>query len=140
MSFTVSIISSALITFFYIFFQIKSLTASTYIKEVEMSVLTECSLFSLLIVNAVNVSITFKIFVMSSLKSVSLSFYLFFNILMYRNVLTFLVETFMSKWLILLTEISTWEKSFNVLWLKLIIINFNNELSIISFSDSVTTR
>ncbi len=140
MSFTVSIVSSALITFFYIFFQIKSLTASIYIKKVEMSVLTECSLFSLLIVNAVNVNITFKIFIMSSLKSVSLSFYLFFNILMYRNVLTFLVETFMSKWLILLTEISTWEKSFNVLWLKLIIINFNNELSIISFSDSVTTR
>ncbi len=59
---------------------------------------------------------------------------------MHRNVLTSLIEILMSKWLILLTEISTWEKSFNVLWLKLTVINFNNELSMISFSDNMTTE
>ncbi len=49
--------------FFYIFSQIKSLTASAYIKEVEMSVFTEYLLFLSLTVNAVNVSIAFKIFI-----------------------------------------------------------------------------
>ncbi len=107
MSFTVSTISFALMMFFYIFSQIKSLTASAYIKEVKMSVLNEYSLFSSLTVNAVNVSITFKIFIINSLKSVLLFFYLLFNILMYRNFLTFLVETLTSEWLILLTEILT---------------------------------
>jgi len=75
--------------FFYIFSQIKSLTASAYIKEVEMSVFTEYLLFLSLTVNAVNVSIAFKIFIISSLKLILLFFYLFFNILMHRNVLTF---------------------------------------------------
>ncbi len=97
MSFTVNAVSSTLMMFFYIFSQIKSLTASAYIKEVEMSVFTEYLLFSSLTVNAVNVSITFKIFVMNLLKSMSLFFHLLFNILMHRNVLTFLVETFTSE-------------------------------------------
>ncbi len=105
MSFTVNAVSSALMTFFYIFSQIEFLTASAYIKEVEISVLTECLLFSSLTVNAVNVSMILKIFIINSLKSVSLFFYLLFDILMYRNVLTLLIKTFMSEWLILLTEI-----------------------------------
>jgi len=87
-SFTASAVSSALITFFYIFFQIESLTASAYIKEVKMSVFIECLLFSSLTINAVNISITFKIFIINLLKSVSLFFCLLFNILMYRNILT----------------------------------------------------
>ena len=103
--FTVNTVSSTLMMFFYIFSQIESLTASVYIKEIEISVFTEYLLFSSLTVNAVNVNITFKIFIMNSLKSVSLFFYLFFNILMHKNVLTFLMKTFMSEWLILLTEI-----------------------------------
>ncbi len=96
-SFTVNVVSSALITFFYISSQIKSFTTSVYVKEVEISVFAEYLLFSSLIINAVNVSITFKIFIISSLKSVLLFFYLFFNILMYRNVLTFLIKTLISK-------------------------------------------
>jgi len=106
MSFTASAVSSALITFFYISFQIKSLTASAYIKEIEISVLIKCSLFSLLTVNAVNINITFKIFIISSLKSMSLFFHFLFNISMYRNVFTLLIKMLTSKWLILLTEIS----------------------------------
>ncbi len=105
--FTVNTVSSTLMMFFYIFSQIESLTASVYIKEIEISVFTEYLLFSSLTVNAVNVNITFKIFIMNSLKSMSLSFYLFFNILMYRNVLTLLIKTLTSEWLILLTEILT---------------------------------
>jgi len=97
MSFIVNAVNSTLMMFFYIFSQIESLTASTYIKEVEMSVFTECSLFSSLTVNAVNVSITFKIFIINSLKSVSLFFYLLFNILMHKNILTFLIKTFTFK-------------------------------------------
>ncbi len=97
MSFTVNAVSSALMTFFYIFSQIEFLTASAYIKEVEISVLTECLLFSSLTVNAVNVSMILKIFIINSLKSVSLFFYLLFDILMYRNVLTLLIKTFMSE-------------------------------------------
>jgi len=62
-----------------------------------MSVFIKYSLFSSLTVNAVNVNIIFKIFVINLLKSVSLSFYLFFNILMHKNVLTFLIKMFMSK-------------------------------------------
>ncbi len=104
-SFTANAVNSALIMFFYISSQIESLTASVYIKEVKMSIFTEYLLFSSLTVNAVNVNITLKIFIINSLKSVSLFFYLFFNILMHRNVLTFLIKTFMSEWLILLTEI-----------------------------------
>jgi len=107
MSFTTSAVSSVLMTFFYIFSQIESLTASAYIKEVKISVFAKCSLFLLLTVNAVNVSMIFKIFVINSLKSVSLFFHLLFDISMHRNVLTFLVETLMSEWLISLTEIST---------------------------------
>ena len=84
-------------TFFYISSQIESLTASVYIKEVEISVFTEYLLFSLLTVNAVNVSIILKIFIISLLKSVLLFFYLLFNILMHRNVLTFLIKTLTSK-------------------------------------------
>jgi len=83
--------------FFYIFSQIESLTALVYIKEIEISVFTEYLLFLSLTVNAVNVNITFKIFIMNSLKSMSLSFYLFFNILMYRNVLTLLIKTLTSE-------------------------------------------
>ncbi len=75
--FTVNTVSSTLMMFFYIFSQIESLTASVYIKEIEISVFTEYLLFSSLTVNAVNVNITFKIFIMNSLKSMSLSFYLF---------------------------------------------------------------
>jgi len=104
-SFTANAVNSALIMFFYISSQIESLTASVYIKEVKMSIFTEYLLFSSLTVNAVNVNITLKIFIINSLKSVSLFFYLFFNILMHKNVLTFLMKTFMSEWLILLTEI-----------------------------------
>ena len=106
-SFTVSAVSSALLTFFYIFSQIKFLTASAYVREVKILIFIEYLLFSSLTVNAVNVSITFKIFIINSLKSVSLFFCLFFNILMHRNVLTFLIKTFMFEWLILLTEILT---------------------------------
>ncbi len=97
MSFTASTVNSTLIIFFYIFSQIESLTASAYIKEVKMSILTEYSLFSSLTVNAVNVSITFKIFVINLLKSISLFFYLLFNILIHKNVLTFLIEMFTSE-------------------------------------------
>jgi len=97
MSFTASAVSSVLMTFFYIFSQIESLTASAYIKEVKISVFAKCSLFLLLTVNAVNVSMIFKIFVINSLKSVSLFFHLLFDISMHRNVLTFLVETLMSE-------------------------------------------
>jgi len=97
MSFTASTVNSTLIIFFYIFSQIESLTASAYIKEVKMSILTEYSLFSSLTVNAVNVSITFKIFVINLLKSMSLFFYLLFNILIHKNVLTFLIEMFTSE-------------------------------------------
>ncbi len=97
MLFTVSVVNFALMTFFYIFSQIKSLTASAYIKEVKISVFTEYSLLSLLTVNAVNVSITFKIFIINLLKLMSLFFHLLFNISTYRNVLTFLVEMLMSK-------------------------------------------
>ncbi len=97
MSFTVNAVNSALIIFFYIFSQIKSLTASVYIKEVKISVFTECLLLSLLTVNAVNVSMILKIFVINLLKSVSLFFYFLFNISMCRNVLTFLIKMFMSK-------------------------------------------
>jgi len=97
MSFTVNVVNSTLMMFFYIFSQIKSLTASAYIREVKISIFTEYLLFSSLTVNAVNVSITLKIFVMNSLKLMSLFFYLFFNISMYRNVLTFLIEMLMSK-------------------------------------------
>ncbi len=140
MLFTTNAVSSALIMFFYISSQIESFTASIYVREVKMSVLTEYSLLSSLTVNAVNVSITFKIFIINSLKSVSLFFCLLFDILMHRNVLTFLVKTLIFKWLILLTEILTWKKSFNALWLKLTAVNFNNELSVISFSDNVTTK
>ena len=75
--FTVNTVSFTLMMFFYIFSQIESLTASVYIKEIEISVFTEYLLFSSLTVNAVNVNITFKIFIMNSLKSMSLSFYLF---------------------------------------------------------------
>ncbi len=114
-SFTVSTVSSALIMFFYISSQIESFTTSVYIREVEMSIFIEYSLFSSLTVNAVNVSMILKIFIINSLKSVSLFFYLLFNILMYRNVLTFLIETLISEWLILLTEILIWKKSFNTL-------------------------
>ncbi len=96
-SFTANAVNSALIMFFYISSQIESLTASVYIKEVKMSIFTEYLLFSSLTVNAVNVNITLKIFIINSLKSVSLFFYLFFNILMHRNVLTFLIKTFMSE-------------------------------------------
>ena len=106
-SFTVNAVSSTLIMFFYISSQIKSLTASIYIREVEISIFTEYLLFSSLTMNAVNVNITFKIFIINSLKSVSLSFYLFFNISMCKNVLTFLIEILMSEWLILLIEILT---------------------------------
>ena len=97
MSFTANAVSFTLIMFFYIFSQIKSFTASAYIREVEILIFTEYLLFSSLTVNAVNVSITFKIFIINSLKSVSLFFYLFFNILMHRNVLTFLIEIFTSE-------------------------------------------
>ncbi len=97
MSFTASAVSSALIMFFYIFLQIESFTASAYVKEVKISVFAECSLFSSLTVNAVNVNITLKIFIMNSLRSVLLFFHLFFNISMCRNVLTFLIETLTSK-------------------------------------------
>ncbi len=83
--------------FFYIFLQIESLTASAYIREVKMSIFIECLLFSSLTVNAVNISIILKIFIINSLKSVSLFFYLLFNISMHRNVLTFLIETLMSE-------------------------------------------
>jgi len=96
-SFTANAVNSALIMFFYISSQIESLTASVYIKEVKMSIFTEYLLFSSLTVNAVNVNITLKIFIINSLKSVSLFFYLFFNILMHRNVLNFLIKTFMSE-------------------------------------------
>jgi len=96
-SFTVNAVSSTLIMFFYISSQIKSLTASIYIKEVKILVFTEYLLFSSLTMNAVNVNITFKIFIINSLKSVSLSFYLFFNIFMCKNVLTFLIEMLMSE-------------------------------------------
>ncbi len=96
-SFTVNAVSSTLIMFFYISSQIKSLTASIYIREVEISIFTEYLLFSSLTMNAVNVNITFKIFIINSLKSVSLSFYLFFNISMCKNVLTFLIEILMSE-------------------------------------------
>jgi len=96
-SFTVSTVSSALIIFFYISSQIESFTTSVYIREVEMSIFIEYSLLSSLTVNAVNVSMILKIFIINSLKSVSLFFYLLFNILMYRNVLTFLIETLISK-------------------------------------------
>jgi len=96
-SFTVNAVSSTLIMFFYISSQIKSLTASIYIREVKISVFTEYLLFSSLTMNAVNVNITFKIFIINSLKSVSLSFYLFFNISMCKNVLTFLIEMLMSE-------------------------------------------
>ena len=106
-SFTVNVVNSTLITFFYIFSQIKSLTASAYIKEVEMSVFTEYLLLSSLTVNAVNINITFKIFIISLSKSMLLFFCLLFNILMYRNILTFLIKILISKWLILLTEILT---------------------------------
>ncbi len=106
-SFTVNAVSSTLIMFFYISSQIKSLTASIYIREVKISVFTKYLLFSSLTMNAVNVNITFKIFIINSLKSVSLSFYLFFNISMCKNVLTFLIEMLMSEWLILLIEILT---------------------------------
>jgi len=84
-------------TFFYIFSQIKSLTASAYIREVKISVFAEYLLLSSLTVNAVNISIIFKIFIINLLKSVSLFFYLLFNILMYKNVLTLLVKTLTSK-------------------------------------------
>ncbi len=97
MSFTVSTVSSALIMFFYISLQIESLTASIYIKKVKISVFAEYSLFLSLTVNAVNVNIIFKIFIINSLKSISLFFHFLFNISMYRNVLTFLIETLMSK-------------------------------------------
>jgi len=103
--FTVNTVNFALITFFYISSQIESLTASTYIKKVKISAFIEYLLFSSLTVNAVNISIIFKIFIISLLKSVSLFFHLFFNISMHRNVLTFLIKTLMSKLLILLTEI-----------------------------------
>ena len=106
-SFTANAVNSALMMFFYIFSQIKSFTASAYIREVEISVFAEYSLFSSLTVNAVNISITFKIFIINSLKLILLSFCLLFNILMHRNVLTFLIETLMFEWLILLTEILT---------------------------------
>ncbi len=96
-SFTVSTVSSALIMFFYISSQIESFTTSVYIREVEMSIFIEYSLLSSLTVNAVNVSMILKIFIINSLKSVSLFFYLLFNILMYRNVLTFLIETLISE-------------------------------------------
>ena len=96
-SFTVSTVSSALIMFFYISSQIESFTTSVYIREVEMSIFIEYSLLSSLTVNAVNVSMILKIFIINSLKSVSLFFYLLFNILMYRNVLTFLIEMLMSE-------------------------------------------
>ncbi len=96
-SFTVNAVSSTLIMFFYISSQIKSLTASIYIREVKISVFTKYLLFSSLTMNAVNVNITFKIFIINSLKSVSLSFYLFFNISMCKNVLTFLIEMLMSE-------------------------------------------
>ncbi len=96
-SFIINAVSSALIIFFYISSQIESLTASAYIREVKMSVFTECLLLSSLTVNAVNVSIILKIFIINSLKSVSLFFYLLFNILTCRNVLTFLIKTFMSE-------------------------------------------
>ncbi len=96
-SFTVSAVNSALMMFFYIFLQIESLTASAYIREVKMSIFIECLLFSSLTVNAVNISIILKIFIINSLKSVSLFFYLLFNISMHRNVLTFLIETLMSE-------------------------------------------
>ena len=139
-SFTTNAVSSALIMFFYISSQIESFTASICVREVKMSVLAEYLLLSSLTVNAVNVSITFKIFIINSLKSVSLFFCLLFDILMHRNVLTFLVKTLIFKWLILLTEILTWKKSFKALWLKLTAVNFNNELSVISFSDDVTTK
>jgi len=96
-SFTVSTVSSTLIMFFYISSQIESFTTSVYIREVEMSIFIEYSLLSSLTVNAVNVSMILKIFIINSLKSVSLFFYLLFNILMYRNVLTFLIETLISE-------------------------------------------
>ncbi len=107
MLFTANAVSSALMMFFYISSQIESLTASAYIREVKISVFIECLLLSSLTVNAVNVSITFKIFVMSSSESVSLFFHLLFNISMYRNDLTFLIEMLTSEWLILLIEILT---------------------------------
>ncbi len=97
MSFTASAVSSTLIIFFHISSQIESLTASVYIREVKMSVFTEYLLFLLLTVNVDNVNIAFKIFVISLLKLISLFFYLLFNISMHRNVLTLLIETFMSK-------------------------------------------
>jgi len=97
MSFTASAVSSALMTFFYISSQIESFTASVYIREIEISIFTEYLLFLLLTVNAVNVSITFKIFIINLLKSMSLSFHLFFNISMHRNVLTLLIKIFISK-------------------------------------------
>jgi len=83
--------------FFYISSQIESFTTSVYIRKVEMSIFIEYSLLSSLTVNAVNVSMILKIFIINSLKSVSLFFYLLFNILMYRNVLTFLIETLISE-------------------------------------------
>jgi len=103
-SFTASTVSSALIIFFYISSQIESLTASAYVREVKISVFIKYLLLSSLTVNAVNVNITFKIFIINLLKSVSLFFCLLFNILMYRNVLTFLIKTFISKWLIVKSE------------------------------------
>ncbi len=96
-SFTASTVSSVLITFFYIFSQIKFLTTSVYIREVKMSVLAEYSLLLLLTVNAVNVSIAFKIFIINLLKLISLFFHLLFDVLMHRNVLTFLIKTFISE-------------------------------------------
>jgi len=105
-SFTANAVSSALMTFFYISSQIKSLTTSTYIKEVKMSILIECLLLCLLTVNAVNVSMILKIFIINLLKLMSLFFHFLFNISIHKNVLTFLIKTFTSKWLILLTEIS----------------------------------
>jgi len=103
-SFTASTVSSALIIFLYISSQIESLTASAYVREVKISVFIKYLLLSSLTVNAVNVNITFKIFIINLLKSVSLFFCLLFNILMYRNVLTFLIKTFISKWLIVKSE------------------------------------
>jgi len=88
MSFAASTVSSALMTFFHIFSQIESLTTSAYVREVKMSALAECSLFSSLTVNAVNVSITLEIFVMGSSESVLLFFHLLFDTSTCRNVLT----------------------------------------------------
>ena len=96
-SFTANAVSSALMTFFYISSQIKSLTTSTYIKEVKMSILIECLLLCLLTVNAVNVSMILKIFIINLLKLMSLFFHFLFNISIHKNVLTFLIKTFISK-------------------------------------------